>query len=427
MAKFTLPFKLPFLKSPAPALAVPQMGGRARRGDAAFMSGVRAAQVVESAPHVTWVLYLMAAALASALTWAAVARVDEVTKADARVVPEGREQVIASLEGGILRELFVKEGEQVEEGQDLAELDPTRFKTQQAEGAAKILAMKAQIARLTAEAYNRPLVFPPEVEAVPDVAQGERDSYLARKRANDDALGSNQRGMDMLRRELQMSEAMSAKGLLSEVEVLHLRRQVNEMSLQSEDRINRFRQDASSELTKLRTDLAALQEQQAGRQDVLERTMIKSPVRGIVKNIRINTLGGVIGGGAPIMEIVPIGRQSLIEARVKPGEIGFLQVGQTAKVKLAAYDFAIYGAVDGKIESISPDALGDPERAVGSADPTYYRVMLRVDNNTLHEKGKTLPLLPGMTGSVEVRIGERSVLNFLLRPMLKSKEAFRER
>jgi len=427
MAKFKLPFQLPFLKAPEPALAVPQMGGRARRGDAAFMSGVRAAQVVESAPHVTWVLYLMAAALAATLAWAALARVDEVTKADARVVPEGREQVIASLEGGILRELFVKEGEQVEEGQDIAELDPTRFKTQQAEGAAKILAMKAQIARLTAEAFGRPLAFPPELEAAPDVAQGERDSYLARKRANDDALGSNQRGMEMLRRELQMSEAMSAKGLLSEVEVLHLRRQINDMALQSEDRMNRFRQDASSELTKLRTDLAALQEQQAGRQDVLERTMIRSPVRGIVKNIRVNTLGGVIGGGAPIMEIVPIGKQSLIEARVKPGEIGFLQVGQAAKVKLAAYDFALYGAVDGKIESISPDALGDPERAVGSVDPTYYRVMLRVDNNTLHEKGKTLPLLPGMTGTVEVRIGERSVLNFLLRPMLKSKEAFRER
>jgi adhesin transport system membrane fusion protein len=250
---------------------------------------------------------------------------------------------------------------------------------------------------------------------------------VARTRANDDAAFSNQRGMDMLRRELVMSEAMSAKGLLSEVEVLHLRRQINEMSLQSEDRMNRFRQDASTELSKLRTDLAALDEQQAGRRDVLERTLIKSPVRGIVKNIRSNTLGGVIGGGSPIMEIVPIGKQTLIEAHVKPGEIGFLQVGQAAKVKLSAYDFAIYGAIDGKIESIGPDALGDPDRAVGSSDPTYYRVMLRVDANTLHEKGKTLPLLPGMTGSVEVRIGERSVLNFLLRPMLKSKEAFRER
>ena len=427
MARFNLPFKLPFFKALQPALAVPQNGGRPRRGDAAFMSGVRAAQVIESAPQVTWVLYLIAAALVSALAWAALARVDEVTKADARVVPEGRDQVIASLEGGILRELYVKEGEQVEAGQDLAELDPTRFEAQQAEGQTKLLALKAQIARLTAEAFNRPLVFPAEVEAQPDVAESERESYLARKRANDDAAGSNARGIDMLRRELQMSEAMSAKGLLSEVEVLHLRRQINEMSLQTEDRMNRFRQDASSELAKLKTDLAAAQEQQAGRQDVLERTMIKSPVRGIVKDIRINTLGGVIGGGAPIMEIVPIGKLTLIEAHVKPGEIGFLQVGQMAKVKLSAYDFALYGAIEGKIESISPDALGDPDRPVGSGDPTYYRVMLRVDTNTLHEKGKTLPLLPGMTGSVEVRIGERSVLNFLLRPMLKSKEAFRER
>jgi adhesin transport system membrane fusion protein len=427
MSRFRLPFNLPFVKAPQPALAVPQMGGRVRRGDAAFMSGVRAAQVVEAAPQVAWVLYLIAALLVSALTWAALARVDEVTKADARVVPEGREQVIASLEGGILRELFVKEGEQVQEGQDLAELDPTRFKAQQQEGEAKRIALKAQIARLTAESTGRPLNFPPEVEAAPDVAQSERDSYNARKRANDDAVGSNARGIDMIRRELVMSQAMAAKGLLSEVEVLHLQRQINEMSLQTEDRLNRFREDASSELSKLRTDLAALEEQQAGRRDVLERTMIKSPVRGIVKNIRINTLGGVIGGGAPIMEIVPIGKETLIEAHVKPAEIGFLQVGQMAKVKLSAYDSALYGSIEGKIESISPDALGDPDRPVGSADPTYYRVMLRVDSNTLREKGKTLPLLPGMTGAVEVRIGERSVLNFLLRPMLKSKEAFRER
>jgi adhesin transport system membrane fusion protein len=411
----------------SPAAAVPQTGGRPRRGDDAFMSGVRAAQVVEASPHVAWVLYLIAAALVATLTWASFARVDEVTKADGRVIPEGREQVIASLEGGLLRELFVHEGEQVEEGQDLAELDPTRFQAQQAEGETKRIALKAQIARLSAESTGRALVFPPEVLALKQVAGSEQDSYNARKHALDEAVGSNQRGIDMLRRELSMSEAMSAKGLLSEVEVLHLRRQINDMSLQSSDRINRFRQDASSELAKLQTDLAQIEEQQAGRQDVLSRTVIKSPVHGLVKNIRSNTLGGVVGPGAPIMEIVPIGKRTLIEARVKPTDIGFLQVGQAAKIKLAAYDFTIYGGLEGSIESISPDAIGDPDRATGSADPTYYRVMLRVDNNTLHEKGKPLPVLPGMTGSVEVRIGERSVLNFLLRPMLKSKEAFRER
>jgi len=415
-------------KKTSPASASPQSGGRPRRGDDAFMSGVRAAQVVEASPHIAWILYLIAAALAAALTWAAVARVDEVTKADARVVPEGREQVIASLEGGILHELFVHEGEQVEEGQSLAELDPTRYQSQQAEGETKRIALKAQIARLGAESSGRALEFPPEVLAVPTVAQSERDAYAARKHALDDAIGSNQRGVDMLRRELAMSEAMSAKGLLSEVEVLHLRRQINDLSLQSSDRLNRFRQDASSELSKLQTDLAQIEEQQAGRQDVLSRTVIKSPVHGLVKNIRSNTLGGIVGPGAPIMEIVPLGKRTLIEARVKPGDIGFLQVGQKAKIKLAAYDFTIYGGLDGSIETISPDAIGDPDRASsGGSDATYYRVMLRVDNNTLHEKGKTLAVLPGMTGSAEVNIGERSVLNFLLRPMLKSKEAFRER
>jgi adhesin transport system membrane fusion protein len=413
----------PFRK---PAPAVPA-GGRPRRGDDAFMSGVRAAQVVEATPHIAWTLYLMAGALAAALAWASVARVDEVTKADCRVIPEGREQVIASLEGGILRELVVHEGEQVEAGQELAELDPTRFEAQQAEGETKRIALEASIARLVAESTGRPLAFPPEVLAASQVARSEQEAYLARKRALDEAVGSNARGIALLRKELNVSEAMSARGLLSEVEVLHLRRQINDLDLQSQDRVNRFRQDASTELAKLQTDLAQLQEQQAGRQDVLRRTVLKSPVHGLVKNIRSNTVGGVVGPGAPIMEIVPTAKRTLIEARVKPGEIGFLQVGQTAKVKLAAYDFTIYGGLDASIESISPDAIGDTEHTTGSADPTYYRVMLRVDNNPLREKGKTLPVLPGMTGSAEMRIGERSVLNFLLRPMIKSKEAFRER
>jgi len=420
-------FRFRKTSSAASAVAVPQHGGKFRRGDDAFMSGVRAAQIVEGTPQVAWVLYLIAAALVAALSWASVARVDEVTRADARVIPDGHEQVVSSLEGGLLRELFVHEGMEVEAGQDLIELDPTRFQAQQAEGETKRLALKAAVARLMAESTGRPLAFPPEVLAASAVAEGEQASYQARKRALDDAVGSNQRGVEMLRRELSVSEQMSARGLLSEMDVLHLRRQINDMSLQSEDRINRFRQDASSELIKDQTDLAQIEEQQAGRQDVLRRTVIKSPVHGLVKNIRTNTLGGVVGPGAAIMEIVPIGKRTLIEARVKPGEIGFLQVGQTAKIKLSSYDPTIYGMLEGSIESISPDAIGDTERATSGADPTYYRVMVRVDSNKLHEKGKPLPILPGMTGSAEVRIGERSVLNFLLRPMLKSKEAFRER
>lgn len=403
----------------------PQAG--LKSGDAKFLSEVRAAQAMDDMSRATWTLYLMAIAVIVAIAWASTARVDEITRADGRVVPDGKEQVIASLEGGILRELFVREGMQVQEGQELAQLDPTRFESQQNEAQVKRTALRGTIARLTAEANGRPLQFPPDVATQDSVVDAETDAYNARKRALDEAVRSNSRSIELVMKELGVSEAMAAKGLMSEVEVMRLRRQVNDLHLQSQERVNRFRQDASTELVRVQTDLAQIEEQLAGRQDVLRRTVLKSPVRGLVKNIRSVTVGGVVSPGAAMMEIVPITSRVLVEARVKPSEIGFLRVGQTAEVKLAAYDYTTYGGLKGKIEYISPDALGDVDKAVAAPDQTYYRVMLRTERSTLREKGKPLTILPGMTGSVEVRTGERSVLSFLLRPMLKSKEAFRER
>ncbi|MEO8155391.1 MAG: HlyD family type I secretion periplasmic adaptor subunit [Rhizobacter sp.] len=394
-------------------------------GDMAYMADVRAAMVVEATPKTTWALYLMAIIVAAAIGWASVARVDEITRADARVVPDGREQVIASLEGGILRELSVREGMQVSEGQELAQIDPTRFESQQNEGQAKRVAVLATIARLSAESSGKALQFPKEVADLPSIVEGETDSFNARKRALDEALNSTARSVQLLMKELGVAEAMSSKGLMSEVEVMRVRRQVNDLQLQSHERINKFRQDASTELVRAQTELSLIGEQMAGRADVLRRTVLTSPVRGLVKNIRTGTIGGVVQPGAPMMEIVPIGSRVLIEARIKPRDIGFVRVGQQAEVKLAAYDFGTYGGLHGKIEYISPDALGDTERA--AADATYYRVTLRSDRSTLKEKGKPLPILPGMTGQMEVRTGERSVLSFLLRPMMKSREAFTER
>jgi len=397
-----------------------------KTGDAKFLSEVRAAQVMDDMSKATWTLYLMAVAVIVAIAWASTARVDEITRADGRVVPDGKEQVIASLEGGILRELYVREGMQVQEGQELAQLDPTRFEAQQNEVQVKRTALRGTIARLNAEANGRALQFPSDVAAVPSVVEAETDAYTARKRGLDEAVRSNARSIELVMKELGVSEAMAAKGLMSDVEVMRLRRQVNDLHLQSQERVNRFRQDASTELVRVQTDLAQIEEQLAGRQDVLRRTVLTSPVRGLVKNIRSVTVGGVVSPGAAMMEIVPITSRVLIEARVKPSEIGFLRVGQTAEIKLAAYDYTTYGGLRGKIEYISPDALGDADKAVAQ-DQTYYRVMLRTDRSTLRERGKPLTVLPGMTGSVEVRTGERSVLSFLLRPMLKSKEAFRER
>ncbi len=398
---------------------------RLRPGDIAFLSAVRGAQVMEAAPAAMWTVYLMLAALAVAVGWASLAKVDIIAKANARVVPDGREQVIASLEGGILRELMVREGQQVAEGQPLALLDPTRFEAQQAEGQAKRLSLRGAVARLHAEASGKPLVFPPEVQEAAAVVNGETESYQARQRALNEAVEMNRRSIGLLQRELGVAEAMSAKGLMSEVEVMRVRRQVNDLSLQTQERVNRFRQEASAELVKLRTELSMIEEQMVVRDDVLRRTTLVSPVRGVIKSIKANTLGGVVSPGAALMEIMPIGARVLVEARITPADIGFVKVGQKVEIKLSSYEYTVYGGLKGSVQSISPDAVGDPER--GNGETTYYRALIRAERSTLKAGAKPLNVLPGMTGSVEIRTGERSVLGFVLRPMLKTQEAFRER
>ena len=397
-----------------------------QRGDAQYLSPSQAAYELEPARGAVWSVYLMLAALAVGLTWAALAQVDMITRSDARVIPEGREQVIASLEGGILRELKVREGESVVAGQPLALMDPTRVEAQQGESRAKRLALLATVARLQAEATGRPLKFMPELAAVPLVVQGETDSYSARQRALNDAVGVNSRNQRLLERELGMAEAMSAKGLMSDVEVMRLRRQVNDMNMQTQERINRFRQDASAELVRVQTELTMMGEQQVVRDDMIKRTVLTSPVRGMVKNIRMNTLGGVVAGGAPVMEIVPLGDLVLVELRIKPADIGFIKLAQRVEIKLTAYDYAIYGSLRGQVMTMSPDALGDSERNAG-AEGTWYRALVRADPNTLKAGGQPLTVLPGMVGTAEISTGRRSVLSFLVRPMMKAQEAFTER
>ncbi|MFN9090227.1 MAG: HlyD family efflux transporter periplasmic adaptor subunit [Alphaproteobacteria bacterium] len=394
------------------------------RDDLAYVSPVAAAQVVEPAPAATWALYLMLAALATAIAWAALAQVDIVAKAPARVVPEGREQVIASLEGGILREMLVREGQAVARGQPLALLDPPRAEAQPAEGPTRRAALQAAVVRLTAEVAGHAPEFPEDLP--PAVVEAETDSYAARQRALQEAVAAQQRSIALLGRELGVAEAMSSKGLMSEVEVMRLKRQANELQLQVAERQNRFRQDAQAELVKVRNELALLDEQMVVRDDAMRRSTLVSPVKGIVKVIRHHTPGGVVAPGATVMEVVPVADSVLIEARVRPADIGFVRVGQPVEIKLTACEYTIFGALKGRVEVLSPDALGDPERAAQPGG-TWYRALVRAEGPGLLRAGQPLPVLPGMTGTAEIRTGQRSVLAFVLMPMLKSGEAFRER
>jgi adhesin transport system membrane fusion protein len=396
------------------------------RDEGQFLSALAAAQVDEPLPKVIWVLYLLVAVLVAGLVWASFAQVDQVSRSDGRIVPDGREQIIASAEIGILRELLVKEGDRVEAGQVLARLDPTRVEAQQNEGQVRRLAVMATVARLQAEASGKPLQFPPELKSAPALMAAESEAYEARRRLLDEAVASMGRSTALLQRELKVSQEMAAKGLMSDVEVMRLTRQVNELQQQRTERIVRFRQEASSELVKMQSDLAMQDEQKIVRDDALKRTVLTSPVRGLVKNIRANTLGGVITTGAPIMEIVPLTEGVLVEVRLKPTEVGFVRVGQPARVKVAGFDYNTFGGLEGHVSYISPDALGEADVKAGDA-ARFYRALIRCERSTLRYKGEAVQVIPGMNAQVEIKTGERSVLGFLLQPMLKVQDAMRER
>lgn len=390
-----------------------------------FVSAMHAAQIDEPLPRATWALYLLCIVVTVAITWSALAHVDEITRSDGRIVPDGREQVIASLDAGILRELKVREGQEVQAGQELAYLDPTRVEAQQAEGQVKLQALRAGAARLTAEANGRATITWPEgVDPKARYAQAETESFEARKRLLDEAISAINRSLGLISKELKLAQDMSRSGLMSDVEVMRLNRQVNEIQQQRTERLSRYRQEASQELVRVQSELAQADEQMVVRQDALTRTVLKSPVHGVVKSVKISTTGGIVGSGAPIMEIAPIGPQVLVQAKIKPKDIGFIRLGQTAEVKLAGYDFNSYGGLEGKVTYISPDAV------TGEGDKTgegHYRVIVTADRNNLKYKGEKLPVIPGMTAVVEIKTGERSVLSYLLRPMMKSQEALRER
>lgn len=389
-----------------------------------FVSAIHAAHIDEPLPRATWALYLLCIVVTAAITWSALAHVDEITRSDGRIVPDGREQVIASLDAGILRELKVREGQEVQVGQELATLDPTRVEAQQAEGQVKLLALKAASARLTAEANGRAAIqWPADVDAKSRYAQAEVESFEARRRLVEEAVAAINRSLGLISKELRMAQEMSSRGLMSDVEVMRLNRQVNEMQQQRTERLSRYRQEASQELVRVQSELAQLDEQMVVRQDALTRTVLKSPVHGVVKTVKAGTIGGVIASGAPIVEIAPIGPKVLVEARIKPRDIGFVRLGQTAEVKLAGYDFNTYGGLEGKVTYISPDAVTENDKS----GEGHYRVIVTAERNNLQYKGEALPVIPGMTSVVEIKTGERSVLSYLLRPMMKSQEALRER
>ena len=397
---------------------------RMRSTDLPFASDMQEALLTERPRGPGWTLVLLLALLAAGLAWAGLSRVEEITQGEGRVVPSSREQIIQSLEGGILQEMRVREGDVVAAGQPLLRIDPTKADSSLKEGVSKRLALQATAARLAAESRGTPLVFPAEVALDRSIVKNETQTFVARRRAVEESTGTLRRSRELLSREIAMIEPMVARGLVAEVELLRMRRQANDLELQIDERLNKYRTEAAGELTRVESELAQVTGVLTARQDLVDRTVIRAPLRGTVKNVRVTTIGGVIQPGQDIMEIVPLEDQLLVEARIPPSEVAFLRPGLAAKVKLTAYDYTSYGGLDGRVEFISADTLRD-ERKPG--EENYYRVLVRTDKSVLVAGGKSLPIIPGMTATVEIRTGEKSVLDYLLKPVLRSREALRER
>jgi adhesin transport system membrane fusion protein len=397
---------------------------RTRSTDLPFASDMQEALLTERPRGPGWTLVLLLALLAAGLAWAGLSRVEEITQGEGRVVSSSREQIIQSLEGGILQEMRVREGDVVQAGQPLLRIDPTKADSSLKEGVSKRLALQAMAARLAAESRGTPLVFPAEVALDRSIVKNETQTFVARRRAVEESTGTLRRSRELLSREIAMIEPMVARGLVAEVELLRMRRQANDLELQIDERLNKYRTEAAGELTRVESELAQVTGVLTARQDLVDRTVIRAPLRGTVKNVRVTTIGGVIQPGQDIMEIVPLEDQLLVEARIPPSEVAFLRPGLAAKVKLTAYDYTSYGGLDGRVEFISADTLRD-ERKPG--EENYYRVLVRTDKSVLVAGGKSLPIIPGMTATVEIRTGEKSVLDYLLKPVLRSREALRER
>lgn len=370
------------------------------------------------------IIWLSTLALVLFLVWAWFAVLDEVTVGTGKVTTSSRAQLIESLDGGIVNELKVHEGDIVARGQMLAILDPTRFQSTYGEAAARARTLRASAERLRSELTGAPLVFSASTRSEPELMDRERQLYQSRRQNLNETVSNLQQSLKLVQDELSMTEPLVAKGAAGHVEVIRLRRQLSELRGKIDEARNQYAVRAREEQVKNNADLDAQLQVMAGKQDQLTRATLFSPVHGIVKDIQVTTVGGVLQPGGKLMEIVPIEDKLLIETRINPRDIAYIRPGLPAIVKITAYDSSIYGDLPGVVETVSPDTLQDEVKR----DQYYYRVYVLTEQAELTNKaGKKFPILPGMVANVEIKTGQKTVLDYLIKPLNKVKESLRER
>ena len=422
--------------------------------------------LIEDAPRIVRLtIWGLLAFLLFLLVWAHFAIVDEVTRGEGKAIPSSRLQKIQNLEGGIVAELYAREGQIVGVGDPLLRLDDTRFASNVGETAADSNALALRVERLTAEVEGRVPSFPEDIAArAPTQAANELALFNSRQQQLRDEIGGLEEqlvqrrqelremaskqsqfrnSLALLRKEIEMSEPLVGSGAISPVEVLRLKRAeveslgqldattlampraqaaIKEIDSKIGEARGRYRSEALTQLNEARTDLTKLQSTGKALEDRVRRTLVTSPVRGVVKQLLVNTVGGVIQPGCDIMEIVPLDDTLLIEAKIRPQDIAFLHPGQEAVVKFTAYDYTVYGGMKARLEYIGADSVTDDE------GNSFFLIHLRTDKSHLGSAEKPLLIIPGMVASVDIITGKKSILSYLLKPIIRARaEALRER
>ena len=436
------------------------------REDIDFMAEKSAAAMQGPPEYAHFVLWTAFALVIAFLIWAAFANIGETTVGEGKVIPSSQVQVVQNLEGGIVQEIKVRIGDVVRKNQVLMTIDDTRYTSSFRENKAKNDALQAKIARLNAEVSGQPFTVSAQIRRDnPDLAERESTLYRSRQAEfNANAAAFRQQidqrtkeldekrgrlkqittSLEFLDRELAMSRPLVKQGAMSEVEILRLERQANDLKGELEStRITiprldaavaegrsklegytaKFRADALAELNQARAEQEGTSATGDALEDRVKRAVVRSPVNGTVKTVKVTTVGGVVQPGSDLLEIVPLEDSLLVEARVRPRDIAFLRPGQDALVKITAYDFSIYGGFPAKLEQISADTILDEKKT-----DSFYLVQVRTTSNAPARSSQTLAIIPGMTATVHIQTGEKTFLQYLLKPIIKTKEmAFRER
>lgn len=364
----------------------------------------------------TLIIGIAAAALVGFLAWSLWADIDQITRAPGQVIPSGRTQIVQSQDGGTIAEILVHEGERVRQGQLLVRLDEVRLKAAVDESLAQVAAQRAKMARIEAELFNRPLVFPKEVENHPEFAANQRQLYLRRREALRSNIASLTTMLNLAQQELTMNAPLLESGDVSRSEVLRLQRSVADLQGQISGQRNDYLRELQTEYTATEELLATSEQQLTQRRSALAGVELRSPVDGVVVNIRVSTVGGVLRPGDEVLQVVPSADILVVEARVPPSEIAFVRVGQAASIKFDAYDSSIYGAAEGRVAYVGADTMTEqtPQGPV-----SYYRARLTVDTSGLRPRpGERIALQPGMTATAEIVTGSSTVFRYLTKPII---------